>query len=53
MTGSFIAAIVKNIPGEDKPQIINLYSSLEKAEQDFLEFYKELSGYRVTQFIVR
>ena len=52
-TGTFVAAIVKNISGEDNPQVINLYSSLEKAEQDFLEHYNGLFGYRVTQLIVR
>ena len=52
LTRTFIAAIVKNIPGEDKPQIINLYSSLLIAEKDFLEHYNGLFGYRVTQLVI-
>ena len=50
---SFVAAIVKDIPGEHRPLIIAVYSSVEKAEEEFLNQYNGLQGYRVTQFIVR
>jgi hypothetical protein len=48
-----VAAIVKDIPGENHPQLIALYSTLEKAQSEFDKYFSDLDGYRVTEFIVR
>ncbi len=50
-TGDVVAAIVKRIKGEDKPLIICLCTSKEKAEDLINTLYPD-SGYTVTEFAV-
>ena len=50
---SHVSAIVKSIPGEDHPQVIAVYSTFEKAQSEFDNYFSNLEGFRVTEFIVR
>lgn len=48
-----VAAIVRDIPGEHYPQIIAIFSTLEKAQSEFDDYFPKEERYRVTEFIVR
>jgi len=50
---NYVVAIVKDIPGENHPQVIAIFSTLEKAQSEFEDYFFDIPGFRVTEFIVR